>query len=255
MSQSDPVVHILGAEESGDEYEEISSRPSKPLRRDQEDRAGMDINDPGETGNNTSGGINPSGPSMVREAVKEVHKVSPGATDDAWLRMRTNRLLDLVDLDEPGFANPARVTSYGLGGAEIGEPPRQEASRVVVGPDMMEVSQLAGGELEDGTTKFPPTTPFVRKYGSEIGTGAAETSRDHGPASANASQEQEPTVDLIMKTSRLFIRNLAYTATEEEVIAHFGTFGPLREVSSVGLFFIQYLTWCAGTPPRHRPRQ
>ncbi|KXX80433.1 Multiple RNA-binding domain-containing protein 1 [Madurella mycetomatis] len=62
---------------------------------------------------------------------------------------------------------------------------------------------------------------------------------DDGPA-ANADEPNEATskgesheddVALVLKTSRLFLRNLSYTVTEDDIREHFGKFGNLEEVN------------------------
>src|SRR5690606_22334406 len=70
--------------------------------------------------------------------VREVPKVSADATDDDWLRSRTNRLLDLVDPDDPEFA--ARAVSSAPAAAatfipETKEPAHAESIADADGPD------------------------------------------------------------------------------------------------------------------------
>lgn len=122
-------------------------------------------------------------PEMVEEAPPT------GATDDDWLRSRTNRLLDLVDPDDPSFA--ARSAAV-VGGAPLQIPttagPNTEEDQPVQDIDIDHPEEPA--EPEDGDT--------------------AET--------------------LIQKTARLFVRNLPYTATEDNLRTRFEKFGAIEEV-------------------------
>lgn len=53
-------------------------------------------------------------------------------------------------------------------------------------------------------------------------------------AEEKAKKDQEA-VDTIMASGRIFIRNLPFAASEEDVTKHFSSFGPLKQVSSVSL--------------------
>jgi len=123
---------------------------------------------------------------------REVPQVSADATDDDWLRSRTNRLLDLVDPDDPGFAARA-------------------ASSVVA-------------------TTTPQTSES--KEPKHTGTTADVDGQDEQNQSASvATEDAEDVTKQVEKTRRLFLRNLSYTVTEDDIREHFSKFGALEEVS------------------------
>jgi multiple RNA-binding domain-containing protein 1 len=59
-------------------------------------------------------------------------------------------------------------------------------------------------------------------------------------------QDHEQGIETISNTGRLFVRNLPYSATEEDVRQHFAPFGELEEVRSPPIIFI-----CLATPVFH----
>lgn len=87
-------------DESDGEYEDIPAKAPKALAKE----APLAIND-------ETLPLPPPQPKTlpdvsVPEVVKEAPRPPPiGATDDDWLRSRTNRLLDLVDPDDPNYAS------------------------------------------------------------------------------------------------------------------------------------------------------
>lgn len=125
------------------------------------------------------------------EEAKQVASV--GATDDDWLRSRTNRLLDLVDPDDPSFV-AARVGASG--------PAAQDVSRI----------PTTSGPAEDVNNNISDTVP------------------SHADPAEDAPLAGDDPETVIQKTARLFVRNLPYTATEENLRSHFGRFGSLEEV-------------------------
>lgn len=62
----------------------------------------------------------------------------------------------------------------------------------------------------------------------------ARVEKQRVSAEEKAKKDQEA-VDTIMASGRLFIRNLPFAATEEDVTKHFSSFGPLKQVSTVSL--------------------
>ncbi|CAG9950099.1 unnamed protein product [Clonostachys rosea f. rosea IK726] len=113
----------------------------------------------------------------------------PGATDDDWLRSRTNRLLDLVDPDDLDASLPSHVED---------SPPQ---------PGTHHEPQQAQSQVE---------TPGA---GDEVAKKADES-----------EQKTEDVVESIRRTSRLFIRNLPYGSSEDEIREWFEQFGPIQEV-------------------------
>jgi multiple RNA-binding domain-containing protein 1 len=118
-----------------------------------------------------------------------VEPLPPTATDDEWLRSRTNRLLDLMD--------PEDMVGPGIGGStgEILEP----VAETSVDVDVDE-----------------------------------RVSSDEVPAEERLEEEEEdnpdPTIEAIKTSGRLFVRNLPYSASEDDLRQHFEPFGSLEEV-------------------------
>lgn len=176
-----PVVPtVLGDEESDDEYETIPTRSSKPLPKDTV-VGGADTEVP-------LAGPVPAVPAPV-EAGGDAPLVAPDATDDDWLRSRTNRLLDLVDPNDPGFA----------------------------------LRPAAGVSAVPASTHHPPTSVEQEQSAPAPPAG---TSGD----APKASQKGRDPLEQIEETSRLFLRNLSYHVTDDDIRDHFSTFGQLVEV-------------------------
>ncbi|TLS29058.1 hypothetical protein PpBr36_00714, partial [Pyricularia pennisetigena] len=194
-----PSEALVGLEnESDDEYEEIPTRPVK--------RQAVEAKD------NTAAVVVKAAPAEVpppeapapHESTDTPAQVDvTPATDDDWLRSRTNRLLDLIDPDDPKALQPV---------------PAEEPAPVLEAAP--ETDQPPRDEMQDEKPK-----PVPEKI-----------------------QKDDP-VESIRKTSRLFVRNLPYSATEDDLKSVFGAFGPLdeihlshagREGTSKGIAFIQY---------------
>ncbi|KAL7926759.1 hypothetical protein ACQKWADRAFT_278499 [Trichoderma austrokoningii] len=181
--------------ESDNEYEQIPKRQEK-LRKTESSEAGrnlvMNQRLPREM---TSGQVvQPAAKEVVADNVKpqeaeEAPQASVDATDDDWLRSRTNRLLDLVDPDD------------------LPQPAEQAAVDEAM-PD-------------DGETTDKPHSSH--KVASED---ALDQANDQGAEAVPA----DDAIATISRTSRLFVRNLPYTATEEDLHQKFGEFGTLQEV-------------------------
>lgn len=73
----------------------------------------------------------------------------------------------------------------------------------------------------------PASEPQERSHGSP------PADADGSDGSAGKGNTAENAVELIEKTSRLFLRNLSYTVTEDDIRDHFSKFGSLEEVSIV----------------------
>ncbi|RYP38294.1 hypothetical protein DL768_010799 [Monosporascus sp. mg162] len=114
------------------------------------------------------------------------------ATDDDWLRSRTNRLLDLVD-DDDNLPTAA---------------PSQPVQVAPPAPNHEE-NDMADG-IEDEAAAEPMEIEVLPE--------------------AESKDSKDETLDSVRKTSRLFIRNLPYSAEEEDVRKHFEQYGSLEEV-------------------------
>ncbi|KAK0618016.1 multiple RNA-binding domain-containing protein 1 [Bombardia bombarda] len=167
--------------ESDDEYETIPSRPRGQLSQ------AMTSNEMTDATPEVEATL--TVPHALEVTSREVLEVPTGATDDDWLRSRTNRVLDFVDPNDSGIPiRPAAVVSAS--------------------------SQPAVSTAQDGTReKVEAVSPEPKDQTS------------------GKEMSHESAVSLIEQTSRLFLRNLSYTVTEENIKEHFSTFGNLEEVN------------------------
>jgi multiple RNA-binding domain-containing protein 1 len=124
-------------------------------------------------------------PTEDDEAV--VAPAAPDATDDDWLRSRTNRLLDLVDLED------------------------------LVVHSRVEASVSANANDVAETTTVEPVTN-------------EEPSIEEEEFEGFEDEKPDPVIEAIKSNGRLFVRNLPYTASEEDLREHFETYGTLDEV-------------------------
>lgn len=129
---------------------------------------------------------------------------APDATDDDWLRSRTNRLLDLM--------NPEDIPSA------QGRP------------------TIPIQDTED--------QPMVDKL--EEPPAAVETEVEEP---MEADDKPDPTIEAIKATGRLFVRNLPYAATEDDLREHFAAHGTLEEVRP-SRFIYYSLRFCDEYPDR-----
>ncbi|KAL1835742.1 hypothetical protein VTJ49DRAFT_6147 [Mycothermus thermophilus] len=179
----------LEAGESDDEYEDIPALQSKaavpaPALAAQTDAlpVPMEVDES-------------SDPAVTEQPSRTVAPVSADADDDDWLRSRTNRLLDLVDPDDPNFpTRPAPPASAPTTSAAAGNAPAPEAPKP---------ASESGGADVDGS--------------DEAGTGQ--------------KVDAENAIQQVRKTCRLFLRNLSYKVTEDDIRDHFNKFGALEEVN------------------------
>ena len=186
-------VHHL-ENDSDNEYEQL---PAPKLRRqDNYDRSQADL---------TTGPIKASSPEVKPDATIAAETADEGnsaedapilaATDDDWLRSRTNRILDLVDPTE-----------------------------------------LAPQATEQTTHELPDQTEDNKEIQTDT---PSETNHDGAPAGAE-NEPEEHGVDTtkegaIRQTSRLFVRNLPYSATEGDIWRTFEKFGTILEVRATCL--------------------
>lgn len=180
-----PVIPVEEAE-SDDEYEQIPAR--KPKRQKEEG----DIAIPAEPLPEALAAV---APQLVAEDALKTSQIADAmadATDDDWMRSRTNRLLDLIDPDDP--AAFASVTA-----------PRPAQQPVVA----TKPSQSEDVDMQDS----PPEAAAPRE-----------------PA-VDGADEGDP-IQQIRRTSRLYVRNLPFKVTEAELTSHFEKYGRLEEVCS-----------------------
>lgn len=177
-----PMVNV--EEESDGEYEEIPAHKSKRQK---------DVPAPLPT----ESAAEPSTTEAPQPTVEDAASKAQGAdaTDDDWLRNRTNRLLDLVDPDDldltPVPVHPVRPM-----------PPVQTSKP----------SESEDFDMDRASSRLETAEQPV-----------AEQSEDNSPTGQ------------VRRTSRLFIRNLPFKATESELRQHFAKYGEVEEVSSLFL--------------------
>ncbi|KAL7791370.1 RNA-binding domain-containing protein [Trichoderma ceciliae] len=182
--------------ESDDEYEQIPKRKEK-LRKTESSEASrslvMNQRLPREA--TSDQGVQSAAEEVVADDVKpqeaeKLPRTAAEATDDDWLRSRTNRLLDLVDPDD--LPRPAETAS-----------------------------EVETAVRDDGASDDAPHPPR-----DAVGEDAPEQADDKGAEATGP----DDAIATITRTSRLFVRNLPYTATEEDLYQEFGKFGTLQEV-------------------------
>ena len=133
------------------------------------------------------------------EGAGDIENTAEPVSDSAWLRSRTNRVLDLVHDDEmlsplTPAAAPTATQKDNMGGA------------------------------------FQPTV-------SEPNETSSATPADTAAADVSPSAE-----DRIRQTGRLYLRNLHFDITSDDLHDHFCKYGPLEEVCPISpsiLFSIQ----------------
>ncbi|OTA87862.1 hypothetical protein M434DRAFT_80872 [Hypoxylon sp. CO27-5] len=128
------------------------------------------------------------------QAEMDVMEESPAAaTDDDWLRSRTNRLLDLVDDEDIA---PAAALSTDLPAI----PSNQEEEQ----PEVVDATVDEDQVMNDPDPE------------SDLGESDAET--------------KDEALETVRKTKRLFVRNLPYSATEDDLRSYFKRYGDVEEV-------------------------
>ncbi|GJC85002.1 multiple RNA-binding domain-containing protein 1 [Colletotrichum liriopes] len=194
----DPVAvkeqkKLLQDGESDDEYEAIPSRPEK--RQMREAPKGAQRAEPTPEKDEAMPDAAPV-PESTEDVPQEQAPAAPtnaAATDDDWLRSRTNRLLDLVDDDE------------------VPQPPVQQGG---------ETAGSAPAEQQKQPAKAPEQPKGETKGGAVA---------EDAPAPSEKVEEND-TLATIKRNARLFVRNLPFSANEEDLRTHFGQYGELQEV-------------------------
>ncbi|KAH7180827.1 hypothetical protein DER46DRAFT_631548 [Fusarium sp. MPI-SDFR-AT-0072] len=187
-------------EESDDEYEQIPTRrekqrrieaPEKPLVSQYLPSQLKEARVVSDVQAETPAGDEPVEPQEAA-AKSNLEQQEVVAEDDDWLRSRTNRLLDLVDPDD------------------LERTPAQ-------GPSTTETDHAEGGEAMELTSVDPPATADVAMNGTTMEASGGEPAKDDS-------------LEAIRRTSRLFVRNLPYSATQEDLRETFERFGTIEEV-------------------------
>ncbi|RSM18906.1 hypothetical protein CDV31_002228 [Fusarium ambrosium] len=186
-------------EDSDDEYEQIPTRREKQRRIEAPEKVPTseslaprpkETSGPADVEMQTPTDEETAESSETKQT--DLEQPTVVAEDDDWLRSRTNRLLDLVDPDDLE-RTPAQ-------GHAVKETSHAEGGDVVNSPQ-------ANPSDEDEMTAEEP---------------AVEASGGEPP--------KDDSLEAIRRTSRLFVRNLPYSATEEDLRGTFEQFGTLEEV-------------------------
>ena len=203
------VIDDAGAESEDEEYQSIATKKAK-LSSDEEVGPAKQADVPvTRVAAITATSIEEA---AVAEApavrlLQPQPKADAGATDDDWLRSRTNRLLDLLD---PSELAPSS--------APIAAAPAAAPAVKVVDASKDDAGDSAKGDSDDAKNNDADdndnTTPSVAVPTPEAAVPAAPLSVE----------------DQIRKTSRLFVRNLPYDATEAHIRDYFAAFGAVEEV-------------------------
>ncbi len=122
------------------------------------------------------------------------------ATDDDWLRSRTNRLLDLVDPTDAVILKPLNDGS---------QPSDREGKPIVLEEVVVDPDQEITAE-----------------------EAVEEEVLSDGP---------DLTIEAIQASGRLFVRNLPYSATEDDLRKHFEVYGTLEEVNTFHRSLLLYI--------------
>ncbi|KAF4446280.1 hypothetical protein F53441_10082 [Fusarium austroafricanum] len=195
------AANAVPEEESDDEYEQIPTRREKQRRIESPEKPLVSRSLPSQLKEarvvsdvqmetETPAGDEPVESQEATQSNLEQQEVV--AEDDDWLRSRTNRLLDLVDPDD------------------LERTPAQ-------GPSTTETDHAEGGDDMELTPVDPPAADDVATRETAIEASGGEPAKDDS-------------LESIRRTSRLFVRNLPYTATEEDLREGFERFGTIEEV-------------------------
>ncbi|KAM0288055.1 hypothetical protein ACHAQH_000123 [Verticillium albo-atrum] len=195
---------LLQDGESDDEYETIPTRPEKKQMKEAPSNEQSEIpRPPPQTApveDNEDMVASPQVVESTSDAQAASKPMAAAATDDDWLRSRTNRMLDLVADDE-----------------EIPLPaPQKDPREEPVDQPMEDVAapEDDSQEASSGDSKPQPS----------------EVPAEEAPKAAPAQSDKEVAINTIRQTARLFARNLAFSVSEDDLREHFEQYGEVEEV-------------------------
>ncbi len=139
----------------------------------------------------------------ISSEVQVADPTAPNATDDDWLRSRTNRLLDLMDPEDIVGGTMPNSTTQNI----------QPVAETRVSVD----------EPVDPDDKPPEETLEGEKEQEE--------------------EKPDPTLEAIKTNGRLFVRNLPYSTSEDDLRKHFEPFGSLEEVCVPPSYLIWFISF------------
>ncbi|KAK7739886.1 Multiple RNA-binding domain-containing protein 1 [Cytospora paraplurivora] len=183
--EKDTVMAVVpDAAESDDEYETI------PAKKPKHQTEGVGEAPPAQQVEAPAPIIADTPQPTEQDVLPKTTEVAD-ATDDDWMRSRTNRLLDLVDPDDPSaFASAVSAPAVSV--------PTQQPAEKAAPPPPADVDM-------DRVSPAPHEAPVDQ------------------PTEDNATEQ-------VRRTGRLFVRNLPFKVTEDELRQHFGRYGETEEV-------------------------
>ncbi|XXH03042.1 hypothetical protein Hte_009432 [Hypoxylon texense] len=182
--------------ESDDEYEVVPTRQKKSRPQEQTkpviNTTGRENTQPVE---DVGVDEEPAAEQFVQATTNSTGApTQPAATDDDWLRSRTNRLLDLVDDDDVPTSKPP-----------LNEPSIIPDKEEQEEPEVVDATIDEDQDMKDDESQEPEQD------------GLKPESKDDD-------------VESVRKTRRLFVRNLPYSATEDDLKSYFVQYGDVEEV-------------------------
>ncbi|PNS17387.1 hypothetical protein CAC42_7070 [Sphaceloma murrayae] len=123
-----------------------------------------------------------------------MNALNPSATDEDWLRSRTSRLLDLSGQDDEMTTSAPAGTI--MPGSEVSKAPGHDAQHAPEKSDMID----------------------------------ADITENSAEAAAESDGQGDEAERKIRESSRLYLRNLAYSTTEDNIRESFSQYGDLLEV-------------------------
>lgn len=213
------AANAVPEEESDDEYEQIPARKEKQRRIEPPAKPLVSETLPSHLKEAKPVSDMQDKAPAADEPVESADAAKPNpekqeavAEDDDWLRSRTNRLLDLVDPDD------------------LERTPVQ-------GPSATETDHAQGGDAMEITPADPPTADDVEVV-------------EPVPVATGGEPAEDDLLEAIRRTSRLFVRNLPYSATEDDLRESFEQFGTVEEVC----FYSFSFHFPCKTPQRDEPQ-
>ncbi|CAG8893116.1 unnamed protein product [Penicillium egyptiacum] len=140
----------------------------------------------------------------------EVEVETRPISDEDWLRSKTSRLLGLLDEEEQEEFDQHKAAAATIASTKAVSPPSSSGDK---SPRRDEDSRTVAIE------KIPPNTTDVD--------------------STSEATPEDPNIDLIRNSARLFLRNLAYDTAESDLQPIFERFGKIEEVSTF-FFFLPF---------------
>ncbi|KAE9390532.1 RNA-binding domain-containing protein [Gymnopus androsaceus JB14] len=159
-------------------------------------------------------------PRLDATAVEEPHKKTKGEPDSTIKSKKDTQMDEFLEVMH---------TKKGPSWANEAQPKASTSATKLDDPEPMVVDEPAREEglsdLEWMRRRMTEKADLVEK--------AYQQSDDEGDAEQvdlEAEEPMDPTIQTILQTSRLFVRNLAFSCTESELSTLFGRFGELTQV-------------------------